>query len=143
MLTVKKNETEQGLRRTGGSVCNPYGRHRRRPSRRLPDTKRPRPRPRLRLTFGCALSLILKRSPSAAFLSLMSAIVATTKEYAMKKLKFVAIAALGAAFPLLGAHPVLADSTQQQPPHVSLTQPPATPLPSVPPTTVQQTLPQA
>ncbi len=52
----------------------------------------------------------------------MSAIVATTKEYAMKKLKFVAIAALGAAFPLLGAHPVLADSTQQQAPHVSLSE---------------------
>jgi uncharacterized membrane protein YkoI len=70
----------------------------------------------------------------------MSAIVATTKEYAMKKWKFVVIAALGAAFPLLGAHAVLADPTQQQAPRVSLSDARVTALHAVPGTIVEEGL---
>jgi uncharacterized membrane protein YkoI len=70
----------------------------------------------------------------------MAAVVATTKEYAVKKMQFVVIAALGGAFPVLGAHQVLADPAQEQAPRVSLGEARATALRAVPGTIVEEGL---
>jgi hypothetical protein len=64
----------------------------------------------------------------------------TNKEYAVKKMQRFVIAALGAAFPLLGAHPVLADPAQVQAPRVSLGEARATALRAVPGTIVEEGL---